>query len=68
MKEVGSPKLLFKNLDFSHGTMCMLDEAALDEELGTGMRSVDWDCNGIPDLLIGAEDGFLYYLKNPRAN
>jgi hypothetical protein len=27
---------------------------------------VDWDRNGIPDLLIGAEDGFLYYLENPR--
>jgi hypothetical protein len=28
---------------------------------------VDWDRNGIPDLLVGAEDGFFYYLKNPRA-
>ncbi len=28
---------------------------------------VDWDDNGIPDLLIGAEDGYLYYLKNPRS-
>ncbi len=27
---------------------------------------VDWDRNGVPDLVIGAEDGFLYYLKNPR--
>ncbi len=27
---------------------------------------VDWDRNGIPDLLIGAEDGFFYFLKNPR--
>lgn len=26
--------------------------------------TVDWDRNGVPDLLIGAEDGFLYYLKN----
>lgn len=29
--------------------------------------AVDWDRNGIPDLLIGAEDGFLYYLRNPIA-
>ncbi len=29
--------------------------------------TVDWDRNGIPDLLIGAEDGLMYYLKNPRA-
>lgn len=28
---------------------------------------VDWDKNGIPDLLIGAEDGFLYYLRHPNA-
>jgi hypothetical protein len=28
---------------------------------------VDWDRNGIPDLVIGAEDGFLYYVENPRA-
>mgnify|MGYP006281870099 FL=1 len=33
----------------------------------TSPTVVDWDRNGIPDLLIGAEDGFLYYLKNPRA-
>jgi hypothetical protein len=27
----------------------------------------DWDRDGIPDLLIGAEDGFFYQLRNPRA-
>jgi len=25
---------------------------------------VDWDKNGVPDLLVGAEDGHFYYLKN----
>jgi len=34
----------------------------------TSPTIVDWDRNKIPDLLIGAEDGFLYYLKNPRAS
>ena len=29
--------------------------------------TVDWDKNGVPDLVIGAEDGFLYYLKNSAA-
>jgi len=24
----------------------------------------DWDCNGVPDILIGANDGNVYYLKN----
>jgi hypothetical protein len=28
---------------------------------------VDFDNNGIPDFIGGAEDGHLYYLKNPRA-
>jgi hypothetical protein len=32
----------------------------------TSPTTVDWDKDGIPDLLVGAEDGFLYYMKNPR--
>lgn len=28
---------------------------------------VDFDDNGIPDFIGGAEDGYLYYLCNPRA-
>jgi len=32
----------------------------------TSPTVVDWDRNGIPDLLVGAEDGHFYYLKNPR--
>jgi hypothetical protein len=31
----------------------------------TSPATVDWDHNAIPDLLIGAEDGYLYYLPNP---
>jgi hypothetical protein len=30
----------------------------------TSPTLVDWDKNGIPDLLIGAEDGHFYLLKN----
>lgn len=32
----------------------------------THPTAVDWNKDGIPDLLIGAEDGRLYYLRNPR--
>jgi hypothetical protein len=32
----------------------------------TSPTMVDWDKNGIPDLLLGAEDGHFYYMKNPR--
>jgi hypothetical protein len=28
----------------------------------TSPTTVDWNADGIPDLLIGAEDGFFYYL------
>lgn len=36
----------FKHIDYSHGSMCTLNEAALDENFGTGMVSVDWNCSG----------------------
>jgi hypothetical protein len=32
----------------------------------TSPTPVDWNHDGVPDLLIGAEDGHLYYLRNPR--
>lgn len=31
----------------------------------TSPTVVDWDKNGIPDLLVGAEDGYLYFMQNP---
>ena len=34
----------------------------------TSPTLVDWDKNNIPDLLIGAEDGILYFLKNPNGD
>lgn len=32
----------------------------------TSPTVVDWNKDGKPDLLVGAEDGFLYYLENPH--
>ncbi|WP_319584544.1 VCBS repeat-containing protein [uncultured Pseudodesulfovibrio sp.] len=32
----------------------------------TSPTVVDWDGDGVPDLLAGAEDGYHYYLKNPH--
>ena len=32
----------------------------------THPTAVDFNADGIPDLVIGAEDGRLYYLRNPR--
>ena len=33
----------------------------------TSPTIVDWNKDGIPDLLVGAEDGFFYYMKNPNS-
>lgn len=33
----------------------------------TSPTAVDWDKDGTPDLLVGAEDGFLYYQASTRA-
>ena len=43
-----SPEFVpFKDIDYSHGTMCSLDEHGLIEPWGTMLRSVDWNCNGV---------------------
>jgi len=34
---------------------------------GTKPTAMDWNQDGVPDLLVGAEDGFFYLLPNPRA-
>lgn len=42
-----------------------------DDELAghtTSPTTVDWDADGIPELLIGAEDGRLYYMNHPKVN
>ena len=37
---------LFKEMDYSDGTMCALNESSLSEQFGSGMVPVDWNCNG----------------------
>ncbi len=39
------------HLDYSHGLMADLNEAALDERLGVGLGAVDWNCSGSIDTL-----------------
>ena len=37
---------LFKELDYSHGRACSLNEGALAETRGMGIVPVDWNCDG----------------------
>lgn len=37
---------LFKNLDYSNGNTCSLNESALLETFGLGIKIVDWNCSG----------------------
>lgn len=65
-----------KNVDFLRniaeepGEFRFKDMGMVDTRILAGHTTspaiVDWNRNGIPDLLIGAEDGFFYYMKNPH--
>lgn len=61
---------LYRNLGERDGKVRLQNMGNLDTRNVSGHTSsptvVDWDKNGIPDLLVGAEDGRLYYVKNPR--
>ena len=54
--------------DFQH--VLFEDRGLLDtrkiEGHDTSPTTVDWNADGVPDLLVGAEDGRFYYLKNSR--
>lgn len=60
-----------ENISTSQTRHIFKDRGAVDSRILAGHTTsptiVDWDKNNIPDLLVGAEDGFLYYLKNPHS-
>jgi hypothetical protein len=69
-----------KNVDFYRNesqpdgqgseTVVLVNKGPVDGRVLAGHDTsptvVDWDRNGVPDLVVGAEDGFLYYLPNAR--
>ena len=61
LRQVGKKgdKILFKDM----GKIADKNVASHD----VSPTVVDWNNDSIPDLLAGAEDGHLYYLKNPRS-
>jgi hypothetical protein len=63
---------LFRNLGTRpDGSIVLKDEGPVGERKLSGHTTspavADWDRDGVPDLLVGAEDGHLYHLRNPRA-
>ncbi len=61
----------YRNIGERDGMVLLENRGAIDARKVSGHTAspttVDWDDNGIPDLLVGAEDGRFYYGKNPRA-
>jgi len=61
----------FRNLGQKEGKTVLANQGAVDSRRLAGHTTsptvVDWNRDGLPDLVIGAEDGYLYYLLNPRA-
>ncbi len=45
-----------KQLDYSNGLLPALDENALDESVGVGFLPIDWNCNGVIDVLPVTQD------------
>lgn len=53
------------------GKWTFRDMGPLSEEILAGHSTtptvVEWDHDGVPDILLGAEDGHFYHFRNPRS-
>jgi hypothetical protein len=60
----------YRNVGERDGKVMLQNMGPMDKRKISGHTSsptvVDWDGNGITDLLVGSEDGHLYFAKNPR--
>ena len=61
-----------RNMGEKNGRIHLQDMGALSPQILAGHTTsptvVDWNKDSIPDLVVGAEDGRFYYLKNPLSN
>jgi len=59
-----------RNISTNQNKHIFSDQGTVDNRILAGHTTsptvVDWDKDDIPDLLVGAEDGFFYYMKNPH--
>jgi len=51
------PEAKFKEIDYSRGRNCSVNEFALNENLGTFMARVDWDCDGTLENSVAQDIG-----------
>ncbi len=62
---------VLKNVREVDGVTVLEDQGPIDAQPlaghDTSPTTVDWNRDGIVDLLVGAEDGHFYYLSNPRS-
>jgi hypothetical protein len=67
----GANARLLRQVGRKDGRWLFRDEGDVDrrniEGHDTHPTAVDFNADGIPDLIIGAEDGRFYYLRNPRS-
>ncbi len=60
----------FKNISSKGNKVVLRNMGSVSDHVISSHSScpaiVDWDKNGIPDLLVGTEDGYFYFLKNHR--
>ncbi len=61
---------VMRNVPLEDGSISFEDAGPVDTRRlaghTTSPTTVDWNRDGVRDLLIGAEDGFLYYMENPH--
>ena len=61
----------YRNLKSVDGKVVLKNEGPLSQRRLGGHTSspctVDWDQDGVRDLIVGAEDGYLYWMKNPNS-
>ena len=66
----GTNATLFRNVSDAPGTFVFREVGPLAQRKlaghDTSPTTVDWDRDGVRDLLLGAEDGHFYFLRNPR--
>jgi hypothetical protein len=59
-----------RNISTNQNRNLFSDQGMVDSRILAGHTTsptvVDWNKDGVPDLLAGAEDGFFYYMKNPH--